>query len=257
MCVIWWRSSHVLGSPPGLHHAVLGLAEQVQPALGQKVQRQRQSGQPVGQNAVVDVAAGGVVAGQRRGLLPGLAPAARILVVGVGQRLAAGQPESLHQKKRQHPRRDALRQIEAKAAKHAKPVGHRVRRNLTSLNVARGSPGSRQRPTARCYAGPGQMSTIYTIGHSAHTSKEFEGLLLGNRIEVVVDVRSAPYSCYAPQFDQELLQKSSAEAGIKYLFLGRQSGGRPASRAYYDAQGPRALRPHDVRSGIYFGNRRL
>ncbi|MGO8759993.1 MAG: DUF488 family protein [Terracidiphilus sp.] len=81
------------------------------------------------------------------------------------------------------------------------------------------------------------MSTIYTIGHSAHTSKEFEGLLLGNRIEVVVDVRSAPYSCYAPQFDQELLQKSLAEAGIKYLFLGRELGGRPASPAYYDAHG--------------------
>jgi uncharacterized protein (DUF488 family) len=81
------------------------------------------------------------------------------------------------------------------------------------------------------------MSTVYTIGHSAHTAKEFEGLLLGNGIEVVVDIRSAPYSRYAPQFDKELLQKSLAETGIKYLFLGRELGGRPESPAYYDAHG--------------------
>lgn len=81
------------------------------------------------------------------------------------------------------------------------------------------------------------MGTVYTIGHSAHTYKEFEGLLLGSGIEVVVDIRSAPYSRYAPQFDKELLQKSLAETGIKYLYLGRELGGRPQSPEYYDARG--------------------
>ena len=81
------------------------------------------------------------------------------------------------------------------------------------------------------------MSTVYTIGHSAHSYEQFEALLTGNGIEVVVDTRSAPYSRYAPQFDREVLQKSLTETGIKYLFLGRELGGRPESPDYYDAQG--------------------
>ncbi len=81
------------------------------------------------------------------------------------------------------------------------------------------------------------MSTVYTIGHSAHTYRELEGLLIGNGIDVVVDTRSAPYSRYAPQFDRELLQKSLAQTGIKYMFLGRELGGRPENPAYYDSRG--------------------
>jgi hypothetical protein len=46
------------------------LAEEIEPALDQKIQRERQPGQPVGQNAVMNVAAGGVVAGQGRRLAP-------------------------------------------------------------------------------------------------------------------------------------------------------------------------------------------
>ena len=120
---------------PLLHHPVLRLAQQIEPALGQKIQRQRESRQPVGQYAVMNVAAGGVVAGQGRRLLPGFAPAARVLVIEVRQCLPADQPESLHEKERQQSRRDALRQIEAKAAKHAKSVGHYDPSNPTSLNA--------------------------------------------------------------------------------------------------------------------------
>ena len=142
MCVIWWRSSHVLSSPPLLlHHAILRLAHEIEPALGEKIQRQRKPGQPVGQNAVVNVAAGGVVAGQRRRLLPGFAPAARVLVIDVRQCLAADEPESLHEKERQQARRDALRQIEAKAAEGLKPVGHANRADVTSLNGGAGRRG--------------------------------------------------------------------------------------------------------------------
>jgi uncharacterized protein (DUF488 family) len=81
------------------------------------------------------------------------------------------------------------------------------------------------------------MSTVYTVGHSAHTYKQFEGLLISNGIDVVVDTRSAPYSRYAPQFDREPLQKNLAGTGVSYLFLGRELGGRPQSSAYYDAEG--------------------
>jgi len=81
------------------------------------------------------------------------------------------------------------------------------------------------------------MSVIYTIGHSSQSYEEFAALLLNNGIEVVVDVRSAPYSRFAPQFDRELLNRSLTQSSIKYLFLGNELGGRPNQPDYYDAQG--------------------
>ena len=72
----------------------------------------------------MDVAAGGEVAGQRRGLFPDLAAAARVLVVAVAKVLMRDEPEALDEKDRQQGRRDALRQIEMEAAKAGKPVGH-------------------------------------------------------------------------------------------------------------------------------------
>jgi uncharacterized protein (DUF488 family) len=81
------------------------------------------------------------------------------------------------------------------------------------------------------------MSTVYTIGHSAHSYKELASLLAAHGIQVVVDIRSAPYSRFAPQFDREILQKSLTQNGVKYLFLGSELGGRPSNPAYYDAQG--------------------
>jgi uncharacterized protein (DUF488 family) len=81
------------------------------------------------------------------------------------------------------------------------------------------------------------MSVICTIGHSSQSYEEFATLLRNNGIEVVVDVRSAPYSRFARQFDRELLNRSLIQSNIKYLFLGRELGGRPDHAGYYDAQG--------------------
>ena len=81
------------------------------------------------------------------------------------------------------------------------------------------------------------MSTVYTIGHSSHSCERLAELLRDRHIDVVVDTRSAPYSRFAPQFDRELLQRSLATAGIRYLFLGEELGGRPRSSDYYDAHG--------------------
>jgi uncharacterized protein (DUF488 family) len=81
------------------------------------------------------------------------------------------------------------------------------------------------------------MSVVCTIGHSSQSYEEFATLLRNHGIEVVVDVRSAPYSRFAPQFDRELLNRSLIQSNIKYLFLGRELGGRPDQAGYYDAQG--------------------
>jgi uncharacterized protein (DUF488 family) len=81
------------------------------------------------------------------------------------------------------------------------------------------------------------MSMVYTVGHSSHPFEAFVKLLADHGVAVLVDVRSAPYSKYAPQFDREVLQRALNAAGIKYLFLGAELGGRPENQAYYDAEG--------------------
>lgn len=82
-----------------------------------------------------------------------------------------------------------------------------------------------------------RMSSFFTVGHSNHEIDKWVGLLRQHKIEVVVDTRSSPYSKYVPQFDKEPMQHSLEQAGIRYLFLGAELGGRPANQAYYDANG--------------------
>ena len=68
---------------------------------------------------------------------------------------------------------------------------------------------------------------IYTLGHSTHTRESFLKLLTTHGIQVVADVRSRPYSRYNPQFNRDALKGLLQEAGIRYLFLGRELGGKP------------------------------
>ena len=81
------------------------------------------------------------------------------------------------------------------------------------------------------------MSNFFTLGHSNHTMEAWLALVRQHRIDVVVDTRSSPYSKYVPQFDRELTQRTLEDAGVRYLFLGAELGGRPANPAYYDATG--------------------
>jgi uncharacterized protein (DUF488 family) len=81
------------------------------------------------------------------------------------------------------------------------------------------------------------MSSFFTIGHSNHDLEAWLALVRRHQIQVVVDTRSSPYSKYVPQFDRELVQRSLEQAGVRYLFLGDDLGGRPANPAYYDGSG--------------------
>ena len=78
---------------------------------------------------------------------------------------------------------------------------------------------------------------VFTIGHSNHSPDGFLGLLRAHGIEEVADVRSSPYSRYAPQFGHDALKWSLDNAGIGYEFLGGELGGRPADRSCYGADG--------------------
>lgn len=67
---------------------------------------------------------------------------------------------------------------------------------------------------------------LFTVGHSTHSIEKFLGLLKGNGIKVLVDVRSSPFSRMNPQFNREGLSYSLRSNGIYYLFLGHQLGAR-------------------------------
>lgn len=69
--------------------------------------------------------------------------------------------------------------------------------------------------------------TVFTIGHSTHSSEAFIDLLKGAGIEVVADVRSSPYSRFHEHFNREDLRVSLAESRIRYVYIGDTLGGRP------------------------------
>ena len=79
--------------------------------------------------------------------------------------------------------------------------------------------------------------TLYSIGHSNHPLETFLQLLKAHAIEVLADVRSQPHSRYAPQFNQEALRRAVTQAGLRYPYLGKELGGRPAQQEFYDATG--------------------
>ena len=79
--------------------------------------------------------------------------------------------------------------------------------------------------------------SVFTIGHSNHPAKKFAGLLKEHGIEVLVDTRSRPYSRHAPHFNARDIEASLSDAGIGYLYLGRELGGWPEEEEFYDAEG--------------------
>ena len=78
---------------------------------------------------------------------------------------------------------------------------------------------------------------LWSIGHSNHGPERFVELLQQHGIEAVADVRSQPYSRFSPHFRQTALRQLLAEAGLGYVFLGRELGGRPPEPDLYDDAG--------------------
>jgi len=78
---------------------------------------------------------------------------------------------------------------------------------------------------------------IFSIGHSVHAMQQFLSLLEGACIDVVVDIRSQPYSKRASHFSLINLKQELRKQGMRYLYLGNELGGRPKEEQYYDENG--------------------
>lgn len=76
------------------------------------------------------------------------------------------------------------------------------------------------------------MRAVFTIGHSNQPAADFVALLKKYEIELVVDVRSKPYSRFR-HFGRESLATRLQDSGIEYLHLGDKLGGHPDADEFY------------------------
>lgn len=76
-------------------------------------------------------------------------------------------------------------------------------------------------------------SNLLSIGHSTHSFEAFLDLLQQNKVSAVADVRSVPASRFSPQFNQDAIRHGLHEAGIKYVFLGKELGARTEDPSCY------------------------
>jgi uncharacterized protein (DUF488 family) len=74
---------------------------------------------------------------------------------------------------------------------------------------------------------------LFTIGHSNHPIEAFIALLQRHGVTAVGDVRSHPYSRYAPQYSRDPLKAALARMGIAYVFLGKELGARSKDPGCY------------------------
>src|SRR5437764_13972930 len=78
---------------------------------------------------------------------------------------------------------------------------------------------------------------VFSIGYGGRTFEELAALLEEHEIGCLVDVRSAPYSRFRPEFSKQALEAALQERGIRYVFLGDALGGRPdAPDCYVDGK---------------------
>ena len=81
-----------------------------------------------------------------------------------------------------------------------------------------------------------EISTVFTIGHSNQPAAEFLGLLEAQDVELVVDVRSNPYSRFR-HFNREALKDRLGGLGILYSHRGEELGGHPPEGEFYNEHG--------------------
>jgi uncharacterized protein (DUF488 family) len=86
---------------------------------------------------------------------------------------------------------------------------------------------------------PGELDLkpVFSIGHSNFELEVFLEMLHGQHVELLIDVRSRPQSGRFPQFSQPGFQAAVEVAGVSYLFLGEELGGRPDDPDVYRQDG--------------------
>ncbi len=74
---------------------------------------------------------------------------------------------------------------------------------------------------------------LYTIGHSTYPVEFFIERLKKNNVQFVIDVRSLPYSKYAPQYNSNSLKEVLKKQEVEYFHMGKAFGARQEDMKYY------------------------
>lgn len=82
-----------------------------------------------------------------------------------------------------------------------------------------------------------QPPPLLTLGYGKRSIDETMGLLKQHGVEILVDVRSVPWSRYHTDFTRNTLKQHLDRRGISYWFLGEELGGRPEDPTCYDDRG--------------------
>lgn len=80
-------------------------------------------------------------------------------------------------------------------------------------------------------------SSLFSIGHGNKKIEDFINEIKSLNINILIDIRSKPYSKWSPQFNKEQLEKSLINSGIKYFYMGDTLGGLPSDVSCYDYKG--------------------
>lgn len=76
-------------------------------------------------------------------------------------------------------------------------------------------------------------SQIYTIGYGNRPIQSFLQLLKKYEIEVLIDIRTSPFSRFNPDYRIQKFEVHLVNNEIRYLFLGKELGGKPADLSCY------------------------
>lgn len=76
-------------------------------------------------------------------------------------------------------------------------------------------------------------SEIYTIGYGNRSIQTFVQLLQKYEIQILIDVRTNPFSRFNSDFRSKKLELHLINNNIRYLFLGYELGGKPSDLDCY------------------------
>lgn len=76
--------------------------------------------------------------------------------------------------------------------------------------------------------------TILSLGHSNRKLEEFMAILKNNKVEVIIDARTHPFSRFCPHYSKNALWRALEVENILYLWRGNSIGGKGLNVGYED-----------------------
>lgn len=77
------------------------------------------------------------------------------------------------------------------------------------------------------------LNPVFTIGYRERKFEDFLKILNEYQLDTLVDIRSQPVSRIQPEFSKRQIELFLNNAGIRYLYLGKELGGRPENPDVY------------------------